>query len=953
MHVSEEKDAGLAPGAQVLVRDEVWLVRGVSHTKHDGRKVRVVGASELVRDQDATFLERLDDIQPLRPEETVLVPDPSPRFRRSRLFLEAVLRKTPLPQAERSLAMTGAFLLDPLTYQQRPAELALRGLRPRILIADVVGLGKTLEIGLTLAELIRRGRGERILVVTPQQVLEQFQRELWTRFSIPLIRLDTVGIQRIQREIPAGRNPFTYYKRVIISVDTLKNGGQYRHHLKQLHWDAVVIDESHNLIGSSSLRSRLARVLAPRTDALLLASATPHNGDEKSFADLIALLDPAAIADPRHYSANDIEHLYIRRTKISPEVRDQLGDAWADRGSSLPVRCPATDAEQQIFAELAEVWFPAEGQPASTVVGEDRRLFPYTLLKAFLSSHHALADSVTARLKSIADADRAAGATDAATQRERQALERLRELAERMTDDDSAKLTALVEQLREIGVGPGSDARAVVFTERVPTLRWLAKVVPARLGFTGKAAADAVQVMHGGISDVEEQRIIDAFGRADTPVRILVTGDIASEGVNLHQQCHHLIHYDLSWSLIRIEQRNGRIDRYGQRHPPQFRALMLTSRHPDAKDDTTVAEKLLARESAAHATLGTVEAVTGAYSADREERRLIQDLLAGKTVEESLDGLAGQQGPERDVLADLLGAVGEHPTHTAPEHAGQPSLFASTEDFVAEAMREVYGDNHEKALELRREDGVLALTPPPDLRRRLSVLPPSYLREQRVNERLLVTFDRRIADEHLAQARASAKTQWPNVGYLSDLHPIVEWLIDRVLVGMGRQQAPLITADVEEPVFCVQGVYSNAFGQPTVVEWMAVSGLPYEPTIRPMVETLDTAGVGPALINHGSPGDLTELQRLVPAAVAAAADHLERERARWDAEVTAPLRAHLARVEQWEQASLLPGLAALPQRAQRERQVRDTVEEQERLVESLRITGQPFLRVLAVLGAVR
>src|SRR3954468_91780 len=131
--------------------------------------------------------------------------------------------------------------LDPLTYQQRPVEMALAALRPRMLIADVVGLGKTLEIGLILAELIRRGRGERILVVTPQQVLEQFQHELWTRFAIPLVRLDSGGLERIQRDIPAGRNPFLFFKRVIISVDTLKNRGKYGQHLQSMYWDAVVI----------------------------------------------------------------------------------------------------------------------------------------------------------------------------------------------------------------------------------------------------------------------------------------------------------------------------------------------------------------------------------------------------------------------------------------------------------------------------------------------------------------------------------------------------------------------------------------------------------------------------------------------------------------------------------------------------------------------------------------
>lgn len=238
------------------------MVRSCAPAGLDGFKIRAIGVSELVRETEAIFFTELEDPKPilLRPEDTLLVPDETPRFAKSRLFLEATLRRTPLSQAERGLAtQNDGFLLDPLTYQQRPAELALKNLWPRILIADVVGLGKTLEIGLILAELIRRARGDRILVVTPQQVLEQFQQELWTRFAIPLIRLDSLGIERIQREIPAGRNPFTYYKRIIISVDTLKNQGKYGHHLDVMNWDAVVIDESHNLIGDKTARNELAR----------------------------------------------------------------------------------------------------------------------------------------------------------------------------------------------------------------------------------------------------------------------------------------------------------------------------------------------------------------------------------------------------------------------------------------------------------------------------------------------------------------------------------------------------------------------------------------------------------------------------------------------------------------------------------------------------------------------
>jgi hypothetical protein len=475
MTSTDQLQTPFPPGARIVVRDTEWLVRNCVPTEDDGYKITATGVSEFVREENAVFFTALEDPAPvlLRPEETRLVTDTTPAFGMSRLYLEATLRRTPLPQSERGLAVSGGFLLDELTYQQRPAELALKNLWPRILLADVVGLGKTLEIGLILAELIRRGRGDRILVVTPQQVLEQFQLELWTRFAIPLIRLDSVGIERIQREIPAGRNPFTYYKRIIISVDTLKNEGRYGQHLDNMRWDAVVIDESHNLIGSGerNLRNRLAKRLAKKTDALLLASATPHNGDAESFAELIRMLDPAAIADARNYQAKDIQHLYIRRTKISREVTKEIGGKWKERGPSVAIRCPASPAEEAVFAELTRTWL---ADPAAAPgAGTDRRLFPYTLLKTFLSSHKALATTARKRARNSAD------------DTEKTALARLAALADSVTDADSAKLTKLVGKLTEIGVGPHSPTRAVIFSESVPTLEWLSEILPRRLGLTG------------------------------------------------------------------------------------------------------------------------------------------------------------------------------------------------------------------------------------------------------------------------------------------------------------------------------------------------------------------------------------------------------------------------------------------------------------------------------------
>ncbi|MFF5308564.1 DEAD/DEAH box helicase [Streptomyces massasporeus] len=943
-----DEDALFPPGAQILVRDEVWLVRNATRTEHDGARVEAVGASDFVRDQEAVFFTGLDRIELLDPRRTRLVRDDSPNFRRSRLFLEAVLRKTPLPQAERGLALADSFLLDSLPYQQRPAQLALSGrnLRPRMLIADVVGLGKTLEIGLTLAELIRRGRGERILVVTPQHVLEQFQHELWTRFAIPLVRLDSVGIERIQREIPAGRNPFTYFKRVIVSIDTLKNTDQYKHHLERITWDAVVIDESHNLINKGSLRNQLARTLAPHTDALLLASATPHNGDARSFAELISLLDPAAIRDPEHYRADDIKHLFIRRTKVSPEVREQMKGQWADRGPSRSIRVTATPAEEKVFEELAAVWLPSDGSKSVS----DVPLFPYTLLKSFLSSHTALKATVSTRIKTLEKKD-----DPEATAAERAALHRLLELASGMTEEDSGKFGALLEQLREIGVGPKSDTRVVVFSERVQTLEWLTRTVPAALGFKGKAAEQAARVMHGGLSDEQQMQCVEDFGLADTPVRILFTGDVASEGVNLHRQCHQLVHYDVPWSLIRIEQRNGRIDRYGQPHQPQFRALILTSSVDGAKDDTLVSERLLEREAQAHQALGTAEAVSGLYRAEAEEKSLIQDLLRGRTVDESLDadrtsGADDGDGVD-DFLADFFGAVNDEPEEDAADgdaggdgsgavpRAHVPRLFASAHEFLDEALREVYPDAHARLdLSVDPETGLLSFVPPSDLVHRLKALPPDYVREQGLRDRLKVTFNRRLADSSLTRARASATSSWPDISLLTDLHPVMEWLTDKVLVRLDRQEAPVLTADVPRPTYLVQGIYSNALGRPTVVKWMAVTT--DGEVDDDMVAVLRRAQVGPTMANPGLAHDPARLAEAIPAVLDTAEAFLEQRREAWDEPLRAPIEEYKARLGTWEQPTLANGGTAPT----------GTRERLASLADSLLTTGRPMLRLLAVLA---
>ena len=429
--------AGIAPGSVVIVRDEEWLVTKVEPT-NDGRLLSCRGLSELVRDTTASFYEGLDTIEALDPTEAVVVPDGSPHYRRSRLWLEATLRKTAVPLDGGALTVSTDMLADSLGYQEAAVRKALdpANLRTRILLADAVGLGKTLEIGMILSELIRRGRGERILVVTPRHVLEQMQNEMWSRFAIPFVRLDSLGIQRVRQKLPATRNPFSYFKRVIISIDTLKSN-QYLAHLRKQSWDAVVIDESHNVTNSGTLNNQLANVLAPQTDALILASATPHNGKPESFAELIRLLEPTAVRPDGQVIEDEVRRLIIRRHRHSPEVARVVGADWAERKEPQNWLVPASDAENAVARELDTVWLHPEsgGSPYS---GSASGLFPWTLAKAFLSSPAALLESIKERIGRLGKYH------TAAQEREIEALLRLEALARKADDTNSGKYARLL-----------------------------------------------------------------------------------------------------------------------------------------------------------------------------------------------------------------------------------------------------------------------------------------------------------------------------------------------------------------------------------------------------------------------------------------------------------------------------------------------------------------------------
>jgi ERCC4-related helicase len=895
--------------------------------------VRAVGLSELVREQEAIFYTELDKVKPLRPEDTKLVADDAPGFRRGRLFLESLLRRTPLPVTETRPAIGHRQLLDELDYQKRAVELALNQPRPRLLIADSVGLGKTLEIGMILSELIRRGRGERIMVVTPRAVLEQFQHELWTRFSIPLIRLDSEGIQRVRRKIPASRNPFTYYKRVIVSIDTLKSAGRYSHHLENLRWDAVVIDECHSVTNPSTGRHRLASLLAPRTDALILASATPHNGKRESFAELINMLDPTAIVDRKGYGHEQIKHLYIRRFK--KDVLAEVSSHFPERAEPKPIMIQTNQAEEAVIDELDSVWLHPDAGSQSPASGQGKGLFPWGLLKAFLSSPGALVETTINRKKSLADKV-AAGGADAIFETE--ALDRLADLAAEVDRVGSSKLDQLVAELREIGIKKKSDARVVIFSERIRTLKWLNDELPGRLGLPSKA----FNVLHGGLSDTEQMALVEEFGQGAGDVRVLLSGDVASEGVNLHRECHHLIHFDLPWSVIRIDQRNGRIDRYGQTEKPEIRALILTPENERLQGDLRILKRLLEKEHEIHETLGEAAALMGLHDVDAEEDAIRRRLAEGLPAEQILPDAPDPDG--FDFLELLAGGDDDSPVETAP----RVTLFEDDTDFAEEAMHLVFEDP-ETELDLRRDKNrgseLVSLKPPKDLQRRLSVLPQSYLNEQKITDRLRLTGNRDLAEASLSEARKKEDSMWPRVGWFGSQHPVIEWLIDKVLAEVGRGEAPVLRGPVEGPLILTQAMYSNAAGQPTVVEWSAVSGLDRgEGEVLSLVEVLEKTGMGSGMTNSESTVGIEAAQKLVGPAAEATRKHLNERRQAAEADLNRLLDEARSRAGSWEQLTL--EIARMDRQRESARAVRTKTEG---LIDRLRSTGEPLIRIVGAI----
>lgn len=936
----------IAPGARVLIRGAEWIVKRKDVTGTGGQSLLAVGVSEFVRGREARFLTEIDkSVTILDPAETELVPDPSPQFKNTRLYLESLFRQS--PSTGNDLWIGHRAAVDSLPYQLEPALLALEQPRHRILIADAVGLGKTIEIGILLSELIHRGRAKRILVVTTRAMMAQFQKEIWCRFTIPLVRLDSIGLERVRRQIPAKVNPFHYYDKSIVSIDTLKQS-EFRTWVERARWDVIVIDEAHNVAvrgERQSDRSKLADLLSRQSDTLIMASATPHDGKPESFASLMNMLDPTAIADPSHYLPKDIKGLFLRRYK--KDVQTQIAGAFLER-TVTKHHVPASAEEERIYDLLAEARFTSFDKAKRS----GQLLFKTVLEKALFSSPQAALATVRQRLNRIKDDTSPEASKDCNT------LHVLEAALTEIGPVQFAKYQQLLKILRPGGAldwKPDNNDRLVIFTERIETLRFLEENLARDL----KLKASQIRSVHGaGDSDVDLQEAVEDFGRDTAPVRILLASDIASEGLNLHYLCHKLIHFDIPWSLMTFQQRNGRVDRYGQERQPYIHYLYTEPSHTKIRGDLRILDLLIQKDHNAAHNIGDPSAFANVFDASEEE------LITGKAIEDNLTAEAFDRKMEDTAKNDLWHVLfgDDLPSPDGTEardrcHA-YPSLYADDFDYFRQGLTALADINMQDSHDPARR--LTTITINQDLRRIFRSLPAESLP---VDGRLHLTTDPALVKKAIKDSRAQ-ESRWPEVHLLWNLHPIMEWLNFKLMVAFGRTNAPLIrlhTVPPNERLFLLQGEIPNRQGQPVIHEWFAVCFEGMVPKgILPLSEFLDrTKFHKEQFPNPGNYDADIAVASLTKDAVLEGRAYMSRKRKEWQEAMDSKLEQRLCDLtelksrqvlfleEKYPEADLTS--AQRNRKQQRRRRIDDIFEDHRRFVsDTLTTEDAPFLRVAAV-----
>jgi len=677
----------LLNGTQVIARGLRWTL---AFTQQLGGQTlyRLRGCEGATLGMETDLLFPFEHIEAISQE---FRPDQAGSLSNWRVYHQAFLLEQALGSDAMTAGQPGRLVLEP--YQLVPTLRAIRMSRPRLLLADAVGLGKTIQAGLVLTELISRRVASRILLVTPAGPLqEQWANEMTERFGLRFEVIDRSKLDEVRRANELGTIPFDYIPLGLASIDFLKQ----RNVLDELElttYDVIVIDEAHHCSetnredGSQSQRRELAEILARHCDTLLLLTATPHDGNDRSFASLCELLDPSLVdGNGTLRETRYLQHVVLR---LKEHITDEQGKPKFKQRQVVPSPVKASISKNSEFIDLHKQLLAMLAPELRKAIRARRYsdvLSFIALLKRSVSTVEACKCTLTAvktrleqiltdkeeqqkdrsqRLRSLKELAKqqdafgilsaeeeaeqvnlevedmaqtlavlqrqsAAGSRSVTAQRKAiSQLEKILATAEKAQHQDP-KLEALVEKVKAIRQQePG--ANVLIYTEYIDS---------QRVAIEALKKVEGVEIisMNGEDDQDTRSKVTDEFRANDN--RILVSTDAAAEGLNLHQRCHHLLHLELPFNPNRLEQRNGRIDRFGQRLDPIVSYLYLKGTFEER-----VLLRLIAKYERQRIRLTFVPNTLGLTSEDALGSRLLEGML-----EE--EGLFEREEPEFTLLAD-------------------------------------------------------------------------------------------------------------------------------------------------------------------------------------------------------------------------------------------------------------------------------------------------------------
>lgn len=588
------------PGTLVRVRGREWVLEACDI--EGCVKLRPLGGTD-------------SDVQILMPsiEDTELesatfpLPDSSkPGNYSSALLLRNALRLK-LTNAAGPFRSLGHVAVEPRSYQLVPLLMALKQNPVRLLIADDVGIGKTIEAGLIVKELLERGEVAKFIVLCPPHLVEQWVEELKEHFNIEAASVTARSIKSLEKEVPATETFFDHYPASVISLDYIKADEHSQWFKNHAGEDAmIIVDEAHTCCvgGGKQLRFNLLKSLAEdKKRNMLLLTATPHSGDENAFSNLISLLNPKFTDLNSLEEAKDdvrkelAEHLVQRRRKdivnypgktsfperMVTEVTYKLTGKWGDFFEDVRKYCVkiAQESEKEKGYKGRMMWYAT-----------------LALLRCISSSPAAARSALTTRLGNTEEQneqnidlleqsinDTYDGIGDELNEDEQlmepvleesSELQKLIEKANTLSGkDDDPKLLCLIKHISEMYKDQkkhGGAYRPVVFCKYIATAHYVAEELQKEF------PSSSVSFVTGEYTSDQRQDIVTELAKNENP--ILVATDCLSEGINLQEGFNAVIHYDLAWNPTRHEQREGRVDRFGQQCSKVWCSMLYGSDNP-------------------------------------------------------------------------------------------------------------------------------------------------------------------------------------------------------------------------------------------------------------------------------------------------------------------------------------------------------------------------------------